>query len=401
MKTVLFVSYGGGHVRMVIPVARELMRLGIARPVVLALTTAADIARQAGLEVLQFRDFIDSTDTQALEYGRQLIQTLSGDVVDPEESRAYMGMSYADLVHEVGEQEASSRFARQGRQAFLPVRTLARILGRLRPALVVVTSSPRAERAAVLAAREASIPAVCMVDLFAIDEIAWIGAPRYADRLCVLNEAVRQSLVRAGRLDSEIVVTGNPAFDALFASEVIRSGRELRTRMGWQGRQVILWASQIEPAINPFNGLPGDPAFPAKVLAELVRLVQSHPDWVLCVRPRPGEARPQFPEHSRILLTGQDQPLHPLLHACDLVISLSSTVGLEGKLAGARVVQVLGSVFDYATPLGEYGIADEAVPLARLGSAMTRCLDLGRRDVSGQTGSAERVVGVLRPFLGE
>ena len=35
----LFVSYGGGHVKALLPVAQKVLALGIARPVYLALTS--------------------------------------------------------------------------------------------------------------------------------------------------------------------------------------------------------------------------------------------------------------------------------------------------------------------------------------------------------------------------
>ena len=49
---VLFVAYGSGHIKMVIPVAQALAASGKAAPVVLALTTAATVAQAAGLDVL-------------------------------------------------------------------------------------------------------------------------------------------------------------------------------------------------------------------------------------------------------------------------------------------------------------------------------------------------------------
>ena len=71
-----------------------------------------------------------------------------------------------------------------------------------------------------------------------------------------------------------------------------------------------------------------------------------------------------LPDDSRIVVAGQDVDLPVLLQAVDLVVTLNSTVGLEGHLAGARLIQILGSVFDNAMPLKRYGLADEAVALA-------------------------------------
>jgi hypothetical protein len=265
---------------------------------------------------------------------------------------------------------------------------------------VVVTNSPRAERAAVMAAARLRIPSVCMVDLFAVDEVRWIGATDYGERVCVLNEGVRESLLAAGRRPEQVVVTGNPAFDALCDPTVAREGQELRRRHGWEGRRVVLWPSQSEPAIHPFDGSPGDPNLPARVLARLVEWLARNEDAVLCVRPRAGEVAPSLAAHDRIVLTGQDWPLPALLHAVDTVVTLTSTVGLEGHLCGARLIQVLGSVFEQAMPLARFGVADAAVPLESLDHALDWWTRQPRRVLAPSANAATpRVVEVLAGFL--
>jgi hypothetical protein len=372
---------------------------GLAEVQVLGLTTAAAVVRAAGLPLLQVKDFVGVGDEAALAHGREIVSTM-GPVDDPEESAAYLGLSYADLVAEAGADEAARRHAQLGRQAFLPVRTLKRILQRVKPDLLVVTNSPRAERAAVLAARDLGIPAVCIVDLFAVDEVRWIGAPDYAQRVCVLNEGVRDFLVAAGRTPEQIVVTGNPAFDALRDPSNAALGIQLRQSHGWDGKRVLLWPNQAEPAVHPFDGSPGDPSLPQRVLDALVAWTLAQDDAVLCVRPRAGESPPALPASERIVLTGQDWPLPPLLHAVDAVVTLTSTVGLEGHLCGARLVQVTGSVFDAAMPLARFGVADAAVPAGELPAALDRWTGAGRVAPGGsQEDATGRVVRVIREFL--
>ncbi|HSV36748.1 MAG TPA: UDP-glycosyltransferase [Ramlibacter sp.] len=399
MKKVLFVCYGSGHVRMVVPVARALLASGQASVQVLGLTTAAPVVSAAGLPLLQFKDFVARGDAPAVAKGRELLAAM-GDVQDPEESAAYLGLCHADLEAEAGEAEAQRRYAQIGRQAFLPVRTMKRILQDVQPDLVVVTNSPRAERAAVIAAGELGIPSVCMVDLFAVDEVRWIGAADYAQRVCVLNEGVRDFLVAAGRTPEQVVVTGNPAFDVLSDTVHAQRGAQLRQQQGWQGRKVLLWPSQAEPAIHPFDGSLGDPALPQRVLDRLAAWTIAHEDAVLCVRPRAGEAAPALPCSDRIVVTGQDWALAELLHATDVVVTLTSTVGLEGHLCGARLVQVLGSVFDAAMPLARFGVADAAVPLDGLDEALDRWTAAPRREAGGRPeGATQRVAAVLAEFL--
>ena len=178
---------------MLIPVALALAASGIARPVVLALTTAARTARAAGLEVVQFKDFVEPTDAQALQHGRRLMAGLKTPVVDADETTAYLGLSFSDLVAESGLQEAELRYSDLGRQAFLPLATLDRIIKKIKPSLVVATNSPRAERAAIVAAQQLHIPAVCVVDLFAIDEVKWLRGRGEARLKCGLVAPISRS----------------------------------------------------------------------------------------------------------------------------------------------------------------------------------------------------------------
>ena len=399
MKKVLFVCYGSGHVRMVVPVARALQSSGQAQVQVLGLTTAAPVVRAAGLPLLQFKDFVEPGDEPALALGRELIAAM-GPLDDPAESAAYMGLCYSELEAEVGKDQAQRRYADLARQAFLPAATLKRILQRVQPDLLVVTNSPRAERAAVIAAAQLGIPVVCMVDLFAVDEVRWIGAADYAQKVCVLNVGVRDFLVAAGRRPEQVVVTGNPAFDALHDPANVRQGLEMRQRQGWDGRRVVLWPSQAEPAIHPFDGSPGDPGFPDRVLQQLAGWVARNADAVLCVRPRAGEPAPSVIDSERVVVTGQDWPLPTLLHAVDTVVTLTSTVGLEGHLCGARLIQVLGSVFESSMPLARFGVADAAVPMQDLAAALDHWTRQPRRAAPQPSQAATpRVLEVLGEFL--
>ena len=399
MKRVLFVAYGSGHIKMLIPVAQALQASGRARPVVLALTTAAPVARAAGLYVIQFKDFVQPGDEAALDRGRRLVQDLGGAVGDPDESAAYLGLSYADLEADLGTTAAETEYRRRGRQAFLPVRTLTRILKALRPDVVVTTNAPRGERAAIVAAGRLGIPSLCVVDLFAIDEVQWIGQAGYADRVCVLNAAVRDFLIAAGRRPDEVVETGNPGFDTLNAPEAVAAGHQWRQQQGWGDRRVLLWPTQVEPAVHPFDGRPGNPTLPGCALQQLVQWTLARNDVVLCLRLRAGETPPDVPAHERIVIIGQDLSLPTLLHACDLVVTLTSTVGLEGHLAGCRLVQVTGSVFDGAMPLLRYGIADDAVQVQSLPPALDRWAIAPRRPAQNLAPATQRVLSQITAFL--
>jgi hypothetical protein len=395
LPTWLFVTYGGGHIAMVLPVAQRVRELGIARPLVLALTTAQVPSRAAGLETVGFADFARPEDAPALAHGAQLLIGLSSSNADPRESAAYLGLSYADLVEQLGADAAAQAYRTFGRQCFHPLPTLRRILQAVSPSLVVATNSPRAERAAIEAAGELSIPSVCLVDLFAIDEKRWIGQPGYANRVCVLNESVRQTFLAEGRAPDEVVVTGNPAFDRLFDPAHRQAAIAVRHRLNAGGRKVVLYAPSPEPQRHPVREQVGNERLPHEVLAHLLVWSRGRPDVVLAVRPHPSQAQEiSLPEDENAVLTAQDWPLEPLLHSSDAVCVTVSTVGLQAWLIGKPVVQVPGSMFDDGAPFAAMGIARSA-PMAVVGAAMDAALVETASERTPQVPAVPQVVKVL------
>ncbi len=361
LPRVLFVTYGGGHVSMVLPVMHAMARQGVAQGLVLALTSAANATRAAGVPTWQFKDFLDDGDAQALVWGDELASTLDpGGQVDPQETRAYLGLSFQDLVRAHGLARARAMYAQYGRHCFLPVPTLRRILQKIQPNAVVITNSPRAERAAGMAARALGIPALCINSMFAIDEIAWLGQPDFCDVLCVLSDGVRERFIAAGRLPEQVVVTGNPAFDALAQEPLKAAGAALRRQLPASARQVLLWASQPEYASHPTApGLLGDPDLPRHILAQMLVWVQGAPDRHLLIRPHPNEqiADPQLPRAT--MVPPSQCEVAVALHACDAMATITSTVALEGHALGLPVLQVRGSIFDHSMPLASMGLARE------------------------------------------
>jgi hypothetical protein len=350
---------------MLLPVARRLLSEGSVDITFLGLTTAKAQVREAGYPVIGFADFLLPSDASAVERGRSLaanqgVHSSVGEL----ESAAYLGLSYGDLEQSVGAEEAAALYAAQGRQAFLPVQTMRRVLEKLKPDLLVTTNSPRAERAAVMAARQSGVRCLCVNALLAIDEVAWLGTPGFADRVCVLNEAVRQRLLQAGRQADEVVVTGNPSFDALFDANAISEGnrwrRQLLERTGTSAdAQVVMFAAQPEPLFHPTApGKRGQVALPGMVAQALRTWAEAVPGQRIAVlRPHPSEPASTWSDWAEERLAGQSYPLAQVLHGVDVVVTLTSTVGLEAQVIGKPVVQVLGSIFDHALPLADLGLA--------------------------------------------
>jgi len=362
---ILFVTYGGGHVNMLLPVIRSVSRRRSVT--VLGLTAAGKILERAGIPSIGFRHFVQPhEDAAALDWGRRLAASLPAGTVASEESIAYLGLSYADLVGRMGEDAAAAAFLAKGRQAFLPLGVLRRIIDRVQPEMVVASNSPRAEQAALLVAGERRLRSACLVDLFGIDELPWVALPGYGNVVMVMSAPVRDILVAAGRPSNEIIVTGNPAFDVLADPDIPAAADQWRRASGLNRRIVILFASQP---------VPGRPQINLDVARHLAGIAAAR-GWSLVVRPHPNETRPVIlPEGA--ILSDREDVLATVLQAADVVLTYNSTVGLEALLLGRPLVQLgIGMPIESA-PYAQLGLAQLAPMLGDVEPAIIRALAQG------------------------
>ncbi len=403
---VLFVTYGGGHVKMLLPVIRELERRGSMEVKVIGLTTAAAVLAAANIPCLGFHDLVGDGDSQAMSWGAELLAGNASPLVDERESVAYLGLSFADLVIEHGLAGAKELLQQRGRGAFLPVATMRRFLEWLKPDVVVTSNSPRAEQACIIAAAQMGIPSLCVVDLFAIEEISYMGKEGYAQKICVLNEYVQKRFLDAGRSRHEVLVTGNPAFDALSHESVRQAGVRIRERPGFSGKKLVLWVSQPEPAKHRMTGVEGDPRLPVHIRKKLLEICQRYPQWALIVRPHPSEDLATFQPHPGMVIAPQSEPLQPLLAAADVVICMTSTVGYEAALLGKPLIHLPLSIYWNEADYTEMGLALRADSLDELELALKSVLLQGwkppvsLRAVGGATHAvADAVEGMIPEYF--
>lgn len=396
---VLFVSYGGGHVEMCLPVMRALRTLVPGCEArILALTTAAGVARRAGEQPLGLRDFCSGPDAErALRYGEQLLGDQQHPEVVREESLAYLGLNFLEWIDTLGEAAAWQRWREVGRQGFRPVRLLRRILSDLRPDVVVATNSPRSEQAALEAAHALGIPSLSMVDLFALPGDPYRARSLHADRIAVLSEGTRRNLLEAGVPDDRIVVTGNPAFDDLSGAAATEAGRQFRAARGWGDRPVVLWAGHMEPE----DGEPrwAGAALGAAVQDLLVRWTLARDDACLAIRYHPNEWH-RFAEpapHPRLHWSRPDREgLLPVLAAADAVVVQATTVGAQAHAAGKQLLGLSFSPLVQRTGMdyGRLGLGIPVPALEALPALLAQQLAAVRRDASAagpRGGAAQRV----------
>ncbi|MCO4822987.1 MAG: hypothetical protein KC469_13030 [Flavobacteriaceae bacterium] len=405
-KKVLFVTYGGGHVNMLLPVMKELMDVPSIDLMVLGLTTAGSVLKRNKIPYLSFKDLLPLSNNRALDFGKKLVGLKSSSaLVSYEESVAYMGLNFCELVESYGEEEADRLYKKLGRHAFYPINLMRKFFQQQCPDLVVSTNSPRTEKAAIHAAGQLNILSLCLIDLFAYQSLDWTGKPGYASKVCVLSEFVKKQLTDAGRLDSEVVVTGNPAFDsiAIFKENV---NKYILNRKWANSRKVILWASQPEPELHPFDSNKmGDSSLPRKVEVQLFKVLSKHPDWQLVIRSHPSENTKYGDLPGNVEISLKSENLHELLASVDCVITMTSTVAIEAALMGKPVISIDLSIFTDDSPYSKMGLSqgiDNLEDLEQVIKGTTaELVDFERiKKVVGKNhNSTENIVSVIKSLL--
>lgn len=352
MKKCLFVCYGGGHVRTLLPVIQMMRQNNIIS--VLGMTTAASVLEDASISYIGFKNLV----TNEIDLsGKELSKTINSPLIEQDEAIAYLGLNYADLELTLGKNEARKAYEKYGRAVFYPIFTMNKLLSQIQPDVVVATSAPRAERAALVAAGQLGIPSVCVADLFCIAESQWVKQKDFGTKICVLSEYVRQFLIDCGRCGDDIIVTGNPMFDRLSDPHLFEKALALKAKMGWQDKKVILFVSQPEPKKNIFNEKEGDPTLPRRTEDKIVSLLDQHPDWVLVIRDHPNEPGVLRKPRERVEIDDRKESLSVLLKAVDVVVVLTSTVGIEAALLNKPVISLEMSVFKETAPYSHMGIS--------------------------------------------
>jgi hypothetical protein len=379
MKKILFVTYGGGHSKMVIPVIRELESSSEYEYDVLALTTACSDMEQEGIPYKSFKDFPISDEARA--YGERLLsETQQSGRISVEETVAYLGASFEELALSLGAEKARAKYCEHGRRAFLPVKFLERVISSDNYHLVVSTNSPRAEQASIVAAQNLGIPTLCMVDLgISVNQIPWIVKPGFGDKICVLSNAVKKGIVLAGRDEEEIVVTGNPAFDSLSKFSGSKSQESLRGKNGWRkSEKIVLWASNNEPKKSPFSDVVGDPELPRKIEQQLLQALDESKFDRLIFRPHPNENVFYSGLPNSVTISPPSDPIEEVLAVADCVVIINSTVGLQAAILDKPLVSVYSAVtYDHSPKYDVLGLASRVDNICDLGEAVLDAINNG------------------------
>ena len=388
---ILFVCYGSAHINMILPLYKYLFEKS--EPVILALTTAQRVLDREGISYLGFKDFID--DKRSLEKGRELVESLPcSNLVDQRETIAYMGMSYMDLEDRIGNVEALELFRQQGRYCFYPLSVADKVLDRVKPDMVIATSSPRMEKAIMTKARERGLLSLCLINLFDIkeakDRSKFSG---YGSKICVESSYTRNRLIDQGRPAEEIELTGSPAFDYLSQPEPQEVVDSFMRSKKIQGSKNILWVRIGGDIYKSMN---------EEIDTELVSIARENKDWNIIFRPHPNDEVSFSNLPSNVFISTRADNLKLLLQASSVVITINSTLGIEAAILGKRVMQFLDNPLYQSNPLVERKMAIGIPKISELENVIREQLE--NKDpvqVDIPSHATERIAKLCLSMLGE
>lgn len=346
---------------------------------VLGLPAATYTLQSRGIDCLGFKDFLDpERDAAAIAWGEALARQHHSPTVGvtQEDSVAYLGLCYQDLVERHGETQAAQQMAQRGRQAFFPLTVLQRVFDRLQPDFLVTSNSPRSEAAAIAVANQRGIGSLAMTDLFT-------GLGGYlieAASITFLNETAQRMFLADGLVDpaiSSFYCTGNPAFDRIIAlAPAPDAGWMQRHFPQVGGKRVVLHADM------PAWWDPVRKASHTKTEAEMLAELQACHAAALAngcaylVRPHPSQDRAFYERWlaGRVdAFLAADCDLHALLANTDLLLARTTTVALEAALLRRRVLQ-LDAEAHPDLPLAAMGVAWGSSGVASLSAEVGHAL---------------------------
>lgn len=323
-KKILFVTYGGGHSEIV---RRILHFCPPSSYRILALTSAYE--KFSGVEVYGILDVYNSLSQdlkikvdEIIAYIR--LNQLNLGVSWNEYSLVYYALGALDYVCSQGHLDLSD--FHWNRHRFLQLISIKSFILNLRDVgLIVTTTSPRFERAALVVGNELNIPTIQIDDLFANPEALFIG--KY---IVVCSDMEVDRLAKRGIERNRIYSLGNPVFEEFYKMNVDISGNR---RIYFCPHKDKLYDNR---GIEIFHG--NDRANHLKEFEGLALLLQNNEGYELVVRPHPNDSKDEYLEYLSIcdftIIHPCEESLECSLNQAALWITPASTTGVQASQAG-------------------------------------------------------------------
>lgn len=411
MSKALFVCYGGGHADALIPVIKFLIDNTEVEVEVIGINLAVDMLRKQGIPCKSLSNYLD---IRAVEIGFPLAKKCHNfaSTVSFADSIAYYGYTMSDLIDEVGKESAYQILDIFDRRTMFPVKTMMRILDKEMPDVVVTTTMNRFEAATLYAANKLGIASVKVEDLIGrinrtfpdkiqVDSVlerddlirngispnniilkSELKNPvvmKYYEEIyqrqldtrptafAVLCDFAKQQIESRGVDPATVYVTGQPAFDKhpIFLAETKKV--IVCTKLGLDStRPVITFMSQPNAEREDVF----------KALVKAYKLLDNNCiQMVIKLHPNEdGKIQKLILNNENVnsFTLVKDIDVRELLPISDLVITVSSTTGLEAAVMGKPLIYINVTEKEDYIPFDKMGIGIRCTSLEEIALQLKR-----------------------------
>lgn len=327
-EKILFVTYGGGHAELLDKLICFFPRDSYH---ILALTSAYD--RFKSSVALGISDVYDCLSNEHKSIVYKIIDYIKLNQLNfgfkwNDESLLYYALGALDYID--GQPISRLSDFHWNRHKFLQLIAMRSFISQYQDVkLIVATTSPRFERAAILIGKEFSIPTVQIDDLFANPETMFLG-----DYVVLTSDLEVDRLINRGVDKRKLYPLGNLVFEEFY-----------KIKVNFKDNRKIYFCPHKDKlyddnGIEYFQG--DDRANHLKEFQGLAKLLNNNPGYELIVRPHPNDSINEFLQYLPIcsftIIHPSLEKLESALCEAALWITPASTTGVQASLAGVPTI---------------------------------------------------------------
>ena len=421
---IAFVSYGGGHINIVLPIVKRCRDAGFDVDLI-ALTGANPHAKRLGFKTLGYADLISAQDRKKItDLGKVLIDQnfnpTSGITID--ETLCYLGANWSENIARYGINLAQDLYNKIGRHSFLPITFFESVLSQKNYDLVVTTNSPKSERAALIAANKLRIPSIRIEDLFFDDNLQQELIDKLGDlysasigrfysaptKICVMSEFAKsfynckKNKMLLNSHPDDVIVTGQPILDRLAKFE-LRDTTLISTTPSPDKIRITWFHQNNTPDEDDVLSLLTS-WLNSKASMHLRLVVKFHPD--VSPQQKTKVTRHLFNDKHSITIAADDINIYELISKSDVIMAQESTTMLEAFFIGKSTICLDPTNIRKNIPYVSSGASKRVTNAEELDSKIRECLIVGpenmktiKRKMGFKVNATENIFNIIRSAL--
>jgi len=352
-KKLLFIAYGGSHIKLLLPVIRRLFNDENYQILIFGLPGAIPDLKRNNLNYISYLNFVSDIPNEF--FTNETISKIVEDNHNPNlnfskfESLAYLVINVFNfsLEHKLTFDEASKKIKEIGRQVFYPVKFFKNIFSIIKPDAIISTISPKSERAALKAGRDSNIISISLDDLFGNH---YVHDP-VAEYHFVMSDYVKDMYSKKLSHQDKIFNTGNPYLEDYF-NDYTKESATIFTE------KIILFLYQNMYFDNKTKKIIPIPMKGCEKFVKNLSASANKNGYTVAIRNHPNlQMRDRIKVDS--VLNFDSISLNESLAKSIYIVGFDSTVLLQSLIVGKEIVEIKFNDYVSTLALTDKGLSKE------------------------------------------